>query len=201
MKIGIVGVGNIGGAVAKIFAKAGHSIILSWSRNPEKLQQLAAELSQYQSVEVGTPAEAVQKADVVVLSAKFAIMDDMRNQMGDVTGKIIIDTNNQYDIVLPDGKSAAQEVQERFEGATIVKAFNTLYFEFLLSKGFASPRFIIPISADDEAAKAIVSKLIEEVGFDVYDLGGLENVFAQEVTGPLYNKLLTREQADTLLNA
>lgn len=104
MKIGIVGVGNIGGAVAKIFAKAGHSVILSWSRNPEKLQQLAAELSQYQSAEVGTPAEAVQKADVVVLSAKFAIMDDMRSQMGDVTGKIIIDTNNQYDIVLPEGK-------------------------------------------------------------------------------------------------
>jgi 8-hydroxy-5-deazaflavin:NADPH oxidoreductase len=195
MKIGIIGTGNIGSNLARLFVKAGHQVILSWSRSPEKLIQLSLELGNHQTAKAASVLEAVHDVDITVLAARFVIMDEIKKQAGDVTNKIIIDTNNPYDIKLAKGVSAAQEVQRRFTGAKIVKAYNSLYFELLQKNSFSNPLTIMPVCSDDVIAKNTVSKLITETGFQPFDLGGLENVHLQEPDGAFYNKALTLDEA------
>jgi 8-hydroxy-5-deazaflavin:NADPH oxidoreductase len=135
MNIGIVGAGLIGSSLARLCARAGHSVLLSFSRSTDKLNALAAEIGPL--VQVGTPAEAVQFGEIVVLSVHFEAMDTAIAQMGDMTGKVIVDTNNPFDIKLPAGMTAAQEVLRRLPHVRLVKAFNTLYYVELVSKSIA----------------------------------------------------------------
>ncbi|MBC7887291.1 MAG: NAD(P)-binding domain-containing protein [Ferruginibacter sp.] len=200
MKIGIIGTGNIGTNLARLFVKAGHEVILSWSRSPQKLIELSIELGNHQKAKAASVLEAVQDVDISILSVRFAIMDEVKAQMGNLEGKIIVDTNNPYDVKLQKGFSAAAEVKRRFPGIKLVKAFNTLYYALLLSESFANPPVIIPVSSDEEDAKDIVVKLIRDIGFVPFDIGGLENVLLQEPGGPFFNKLLTADQAKELSN-
>ena len=195
MKIGIIGTGKIGGNLARLFVKAGHEVILSWSRSPEKLIQLSVELGNHHHAKAASVMEAVQDVDITILSIRFAIMDEVIKQMGNTKGKIIVDTNNPYDIKLPKGMSAAAEVQRRLPEAKIIKAFNSLYYDLLLSKTFSTPLTVMPVSGDDGAAKKIVIGLIKECGFEPFDLGGIENVLLQEPDGPFYNKVLSLKDA------
>ncbi len=201
MKIGIIGTGNIGSNLARLFVKAGHQVILSWSRSPEKLIQLSIELGNHHNAKAASVFEAVQDVDITILSIRFAIMDEVKKQMGDFTGKIIVDTNNPYDIKLPNGRSAASEVQRRLPGIKLVKAFNSLYYELLLAKSFSDPLTIIPVSSDDDDAKELIMQLIKESGFASFDLGGLDNVLLQEPDGPFYNKALSVDQAKNIWNS
>lgn len=198
MKIGIIGTGNIGSNLARLFVKAGYEVILSYSRSPEKLKTLAKELGP--KAKVGTVAEAVKVSNITVLSIRFAVLDEVKEQMNSFSDKIIIDTNNPYDIKLEKGISAASEVERRLPGIRLVKAFNTLYFEHLLAKSFSNPLIVMPISSDDEEAKGIVKMLIKDVGFVPFDLGRLDNVLLQEPGGPFYNKPLTLSQAEKIRN-
>jgi 8-hydroxy-5-deazaflavin:NADPH oxidoreductase len=198
MKIGIIGTGNIGGNLARLFVKADHEVILSWSRSPEKLIRLSVELGNHQQAIAASVEEAVQEVDITILSIRFGIMDEVKKQMGNLNGKIIVDTNNPYDIKLPKGVSAASEVQRRLPGVRLVKAFNTMYYTLLLSNSFASPRTVLPVCSDDKEAKEIVKNLITEIGFAPFDLGSLDNVLLQEPDGPFYNKILTLEDAEKM---
>ncbi|HTL09677.1 MAG TPA: NAD(P)-binding domain-containing protein, partial [Chitinophagaceae bacterium] len=129
MKIGIIGTGKIGSNLARLFVAAGHEVILSWSRSPEKLILLSLELGNHHHAKAASVAEAVQDTDLCILSIHFAILDDVKKQMGDVEGKIIVDPNNRNDIRLPDGVSAASELQRRLPGIRLVKAFSTLHYK------------------------------------------------------------------------
>src|SRR5215218_4778960 len=108
MRIGIVGSGRIGGNCAAQFAKGGHEVRLSFSRDPSRLEALAAEIGERASV--GTPAEAAEFGEVVMLSVPWDLIDEAIEQAGGFKGKIVIDTTNQYGSVsLPaDGETAAQ---------------------------------------------------------------------------------------------
>lgn len=198
MKIGIIGTGNIGSNLARLFVNAGHQVILSWSRTPEKLIQLSIELGNHEKAKAASVLEAVQDVDITILSIRFAIMNDVKKQMGNLDGKIIIDTNNPYDVKLPKGFSAASEVQRRLPGIRLVKAFNSLHYSLLVTNSFSQPETIIPVCADDEEAKDIVKAVIRDIGFQPYDLGGLNNVLLQEPDGPFYNKALTSQQAEEI---
>jgi len=200
MKIGIVGTGNIGSNLARLFVKAGHQVILSWSRSPEKLIRLSLELGNRQIAKAASVFEAFQDVEITVLAARFVIMDEIKKQAGNVSNKIIIDTNNPYDIKLPKGVNAAQEVQRRFSGAKIVKAYNSLYFESLITNSFSEPLTIMPFCSDDNDAKNVVRQLITDTGFQPFDLGGLENVHLQEPNGAFYNKALTLKEAQSIYN-
>jgi 8-hydroxy-5-deazaflavin:NADPH oxidoreductase len=197
MKIGIIGTGNIGSNLARLFVKAGHQVILSWSRSPEKLIQLSIELGTKQA-KAASVEEAVQDVDITILSIRFSFMDEVKKQMGDLNGKIIVDTNNPYDIKLPKGVSAASEVQRRLPGVRLVKAFNTLYYTLLLENSFGKPLTVMPICSDDEGAKRIVESVIDSIGFAPFDLGGMNNVLLQEPDGLFYNKVLTLEEAENI---
>src|SRR5262245_13952106 len=94
MKIGIIGVGTVGGAIARKWAAAGHELLLGFSRDRSRLEAFARELGP--RVGVGTPREVVEFGDVVLLAVKFWIVDDALAQAGDLAGKIVIDTSNPY---------------------------------------------------------------------------------------------------------
>ncbi len=199
MKIGIVGTGLIGANVARLLARAGHQVIISFSRDPKKLEALAKEFDDY-SVRVGTPAEAVAQSDVVVLSVHFAALDTAITQMGDVSGKILIDTNNPVDVKLPDSINGAQEIVRRLPGTRLVKAFNSLMYDLLTKLSFQEPLTVLPMAGDDPTAKEQVAQLIREIGFEPLDLGSLQRASLQEPGGPFFSKVMTLPVAQSILS-
>jgi predicted dinucleotide-binding enzyme len=182
MRIGVIGAGNIGGNAARLFARAGHQVLVSYSRDPGKLELLAAEVGGSS----GTPTEAVRFGEVVVLSVPWTAIDDALAQAGPLAGKVVIDTTNQFGgggwLQLPEGQTAAMLNQARMPGARVVKAFNTLTAGFqAASAGRTGPdRVVMFLCGDDAAGKETVSRLIDDAGFQPFDLGGLADATPME---------------------
>src|SRR5215208_4294612 len=125
MRIGIVGAGRIGGNAGRLFAAAGHDVMFSGSRDPAKLERLAADAG---GARTGSPREAVEFAEAVMFSVPWRAVDDMLSQTSSPDGKVVIDTTNQYGAGdwEPLPPPAAQVNAERMPGARLVKSFNTL---------------------------------------------------------------------------
>jgi 8-hydroxy-5-deazaflavin:NADPH oxidoreductase len=200
MRIGVIGAGNIGGNAARLFARAGHQVLVSYSRDPGKLELLAAEVGGSS----GTPAEAVRFGEVVVLSVPWTAIDDALAQAGPLAGKVVIDTTNQFGgggwLQLPEGQTAAMLNQARMPGARVVKAFNTLTAGFqAASAGRTGPdRVVMFLCGDDAAAKETVSRLIDDAGFQPFDLGGLADATPMEAPrrpGAVYGEEYHLDQA------
>lgn len=181
MRVGIVGAGKIGGNAARLFARAGHDVLVSYSRDPARLEALAAEVG----ARSGSPKDAAEFGDVVMLSVPWAGIDEALRQTGSLAGKAVIDTTNQYAgglAPLPEGRTALQVNQERMPGARLVKTFNTLTAGFQAeAAGRRGPdRVVLFLCGDDIAAKGIVSRLIDDAGFVPVDLGGAANATVME---------------------
>ena len=183
MRIGIVGPGHIGGNCARRFVISGkHQVMLSFTRNPAKLADFARELGD--RAHVGTPAEAVRFGDVVVFSVPWDAIPEALRQAGPLTGKIIIDTTNQYgSMALPrKGQTAAEFNASRMPGARYTKSFNTLTARFQ-SESAERPndtKIVQWICGDDAEAKKIVAGLIEDAGYVPIDLGGTQTCQVME---------------------
>jgi 8-hydroxy-5-deazaflavin:NADPH oxidoreductase len=177
--IGVIGAGRIGGNAARLLARAGHEVVVSFSRDPARLQALADEIG----ARAGTPAEAAQ-ADVVILSVPWRLIDDVLGQAGSLDGRIVIDTTNQFGANgLEDLPTTAAEFnQRRMPGARLVKAFNTLTAGFQAeAAGRTGPdRVVMFMCGDDPEAKATVAGLIEDAGFTPVDMGGLADATPME---------------------
>jgi len=160
MRIGIIGAGRIGGNAARLLANAGHQVRLSFSRDPANLQQLAREIGA--NATTGTAADAVAFAEVVVFSVPWGVIPDALEEAGSLQGKIVIDTTNQFSggPVSLDGRTAAQ--------------FNTLTAAFQAeAAGRTGPQRVVQwICGDDEEAKQVVARLVDDAGFQPVDLGG-----------------------------
>jgi 8-hydroxy-5-deazaflavin:NADPH oxidoreductase len=200
MRIGVIGAGNIGGNAARLFGRAGHEVLVSFSRDQAKLEQLAAEVGGSS----GTPAEAARFGEVVVLSVPWTAIDDALAQAGPLAGKVVIDTTNQFGrggwLQLPEGQTAATLNQARMPGARLVKAFNTLTACFqAASAGRTGPdRVVMFLCGDDAAAKETVSRLIDDAGFQPFDLGGLADATPMEAPrrpGAVYGEEYHLDQA------
>lgn len=207
MKIGFIGAGHIGANAAKLFAKAGHEVVISNSRGPETLESLAAELGN--GVRAVTGEEAAGFGDVVFVSIPFGNYKDLLADKLD--GKLVIDSNNYYpdrDGHYPDldeGKTTSSELLAgHLKGARVVKAFNTIWFEHLKSQGDTAvppeDRRAIFIAGDDERAKETVAKLIDDIGFAAVDTGTLaEGGRRQQPGAAVYNSVLKPEEAEAIL--
>ncbi len=176
MKIGIIGSGNMGSGLGKIWAKKGHQVIFSYSRSRNKLDSLAASVEHAAS---GTPAEAAQ-SDAVLLAARWADVPDALRQAGQLNGKILIDCTNPLNadlsgLTLGHTTSGAEEIAAMAPGARVVKAFNTAFAQVYHEENrlFGSRRVSMFYCGDDTEAKSEVSKLILDVGFDPVDCGPL----------------------------
>jgi 8-hydroxy-5-deazaflavin:NADPH oxidoreductase len=201
MKIGILGAGRIGTAAARLFAGAGHEIAVSNSRGPESLRDLVAEL--------GPPAHAWDVAgaaafgEIVLLAIPWHRADALPAPAL-LRDKIVIDAMNPY---RPEGgfydlgrSTSSEEVLKHIPGARLVKAFNTIYYEHLAGRGRkdlpVEERHAIYVAGDDPAAKAVVERLIEEIGFAPVDTGSLrEGGRLQQPESPIYNQTFTAREA------
>ena len=158
MEIGVIGAGNIGGNAARQFARAGLSVVLSFSRHPASLMALTQEIGAL--ARLGTPVQAAA-CDVVMISVPWDLIDDAMAQAGSLEGKVVIDTTNQFTaagaVKLPDGQTAAQFNAARMRGSRYTKSFNTL------TAGFQAAAALRPraepavqwIAGDDAEAKGI----------------------------------------------
>jgi predicted dinucleotide-binding enzyme len=202
MNIGIIGAGHIGSTTARLFIDAGHNVAISNSRGPETLRGLIAELGP--NAHAATPSEAARFGDVVLLA--IPLKDYTTLPADDLRGKIAIDAMNYYPnrdgniAALDSGESASSElVATHLPGARLVKAFNTIWFEHLKTKGNKrapiDERRAIFISGDDADAKAAVSHLIEEIGFGPFDMGSLAASHRQQPDSAVYNQDVTVGQA------
>jgi predicted dinucleotide-binding enzyme len=181
MRIGIIGAGRIGGNAARLFAKAGHDVLVSFSRDQGRLDRLAAEIGG----RAGTPREAVEFGEVVMLSVPWTLVDDVLAQAGPLDGSIVIDTTNQYgpggwqDL---GGRTAAQVNAARMPGARYTKAFNTLTSGFQAeAAGRTGPdRVVMFLCGDAQDAKQVVAGLIDDAGFTPVDIGGTADAAPME---------------------
>ena len=199
MRIGIVGTGRIGANAARLFAKAGHDVVLSFSRDQDKLAALAAELGGT----AGSPREAVETSEVVLFSVPWRLIDEVLEQTGSLDGRIVIDTTNQFGHEGWEnlgGRTAAQVNAARMAGARYTKAFNTLTSGFQAeAAGRTGPdRVVMFLCGDDEEAKGVVAGLVEDAGFTPIDIGGVADAAPMEAPrrpGAVYGEEVHEDEA------
>jgi predicted dinucleotide-binding enzyme len=176
MQIGVIGAGNIGGNCARQAVRAGHEVMVSFSREPANLERLASELGERATT--GAAAEAVIFGDLVILSVPWGAIPAALAQAGELNGKVVIDTTNQFGSGPKPGpgQTAASFNAQRMRGARYVKSFNTLTAGFQDRAADRDPgeRVVQWICGDDPDAKRLVAPLIEGMGYVPIDLGGTE---------------------------
>ena len=178
LKIGIIGTGKIGGALAKHWVNAGHEVFMS-TRHPEELEALAKELGP--RAHVGLPREAAAFGSVVLVSVPYGAMPQIGTDFAaELAGKVIIDTSNPN--AGRDGpqapewqrKGAGVSTAELLKNDRVVRAFNCIPAASLANQANRQPaRIAIPIGGDDAAAIAIAERLVRDAGFDPVMVGSL----------------------------
>lgn len=199
MDIGIIGAGNIGGTVARLFAGAGHRVAIANSRGPETLAGLVAEIGP--NARAATIEEAARFGEVVLEAIPFGRYEDL--PADELAGKVVVSASNYYpgrDGEMDLGGLASSEVIARhLPESRVVKAFNTIYFVRLAENGRPDApleeREVIFVAGDDAEAKGIVSGLVEEIGFAPVDTGTLAESKRQEPGAEVYNVPMTPAEA------
>ena len=190
--LGFIGSGMIGGALARLAVAAGLEVVLSNSRGPQTLADLAAELGG--QARAATPDEAAAAGDLVVATIPLGAYDQL--PAASLAGKTVIDTMNYYPD--RDGRLAHLDagtltssalVQRHLADARVVKAFNNIDFHRLYTSARPSgapDRSGLPIAGDDPAAKADVAGLLDVLGYDAVDIGTLADSWRSEPGTPVY---------------
>jgi predicted dinucleotide-binding enzyme len=179
MRIGILGSGLMGGKLGTIFARAGHEVVFSYARDRKKLEGLARTAGG--SARAGNPADAVSGADAVLLAVHWSRLDDVLDQAGDLSGKVVVScslpmNNDDTDLVIAHTSSGAEELARRVPHAHVVLAFNTVPSEVLFDVFDAkdkTPRPSLAYCGDNKHAKTVAAGLIRDAGFDPVDAGPL----------------------------
>jgi 8-hydroxy-5-deazaflavin:NADPH oxidoreductase len=201
MNIGIIGAGNIGGTLARRLAALGHKVSIANSRGPESLAAFGRDTG----ARPVTVAEAARAGDVVIISIPLKSIPNLpedlfRNVPENV---VVVDTGNYYPRQrdgridpIERGTTETRWVAEQL-GRQVVKAFNNIYARHLLETGKpkGTPgRIALPIAGDDTRAKEVVTRLLDELGFDAVDGGGLDDSWRQQPGTPVYNRELDAAQ-------
>jgi 8-hydroxy-5-deazaflavin:NADPH oxidoreductase len=207
MKIGIIGSGNIGGTTAKLLTKAGHEVAISNSRGPESLKSFVSSVGP--NIMANTVEDAIKFGEVILLAIPWRRRQDLLSVSKLFDGKIVIDAMNPYsenfEVIDLGNSTSSEEVLKQIPNSRLVKAFNTIYYEHLRTKGNPNAsiedRFTIFVAGDDLDAKTTISKLIEDIGFAPVDTGSLrEGGRKQQPGSPIYNSPMTARAAHTRLN-
>jgi len=202
MRIGIIGAGQIGGALIRQYTKAGHIVKMTNSSGVEKLKSLSIETGAF----AVTPADVVRDVDVIVIAIPLIevakLPRHLFNKIAATT--TIIDTCNYYPIRdgiieeiengMPESVWLANQLQR-----PVIKAYNSILAGSLvksgLGKGTAS-RIALPVSGDDKRSKDLVCTLVNDSGFDCLDIGSLLDSWRQQPGSPVYCTDLTLTQLE-----
>lgn len=207
MKIGIIGIGNIGGTLAKKLVSAGHEVQVAAARGASQIREQAEQMGA-NAVEVEDVAKGV---DVLILSIPFSAMPEVASTVGRAAPDVVvIDTSNYYPFRdgqidgLDNGKPESVWSSEQI-GRTVIKAFNAVLAFTLAERGLpagAKGRVALPIAGDDARGKAVAAELMDAVGFDAVDAGGLAESWRQQPGNPAYcTELTSAELPDALASA
>ena len=193
LRIGIIGAGNIGGTLTRRLTKLGHDVAVANSRGPESLATLAAETG----ATAVTVTEAARGRDIVIVTIPQKNIPDLPAGLfdGAPDNLVVVDTGNYYPRQrdgridgIENGLTESRWVEQQL-GHPVVKAFNNIHAQHLMERGqpAGTPgRIALPVAGDDPAAKTIVLRLIDELGFDGVDAGGLDESWRQQPDTPVY---------------
>ena len=204
MKIGIIGAGNIGMAVAQLSIKAGHSVSLSNTRGPASLTDAVQRLGEH--AHAATIEDTAAFGDIVLIAIPFGGYQGI--PASPFNGKIVIDASNyvpQRDSQIHLGSQTSSDAMAaHLVGARLVKAFNTLWSHLLETKAHPEKpldqRLVLFMAGDDTQAKSVVGQLIQEIGFAPLDTGTIrDGGRLQQPGSAIYNQSLTLEQARKIL--
>lgn len=198
--IGFIGAGNIGSQLARLAVANGYDVVISNSRGPETLEELARELGP--RARAATAFEAAKSGEIVVVS--IPLKNYRAVPVQPLVGKIVIDTNNYYPQrdghmrELDDEVTTSSELlQAHLPTSKVVKAFNHIQAADLTShnqpEGSKSRRALV-VAGDDPAARARVADLINQLGFDSVDAGPLEEGWRIQPDTPGYGPRRTAEE-------
>jgi 8-hydroxy-5-deazaflavin:NADPH oxidoreductase len=182
-RVGVIGSGAVGRALAAGFAARGHEVTIG-TRVPEENDDLQAWAAQHDNVAIGSFAAAAEGGELLVLATRGTIVEEAIATAGaqHFAGKVVIDTTNPLD---PSGDRAAlavsgpadsggETVQRTLPDARVVKAFNTVNNRLMVDPGLAGGRQPMFIAGDDAGAKATVAAALDDFGWDAFDVGGIE---------------------------
>ncbi|MCW6511894.1 NADPH-dependent F420 reductase [Lichenifustis flavocetrariae] len=193
MKIGIIGAGQIGGTLTRRLTALGHRVVVANSRGPETLKALAAATG----ATAVWAVEAVRDVDLVVVTIPEKRVPELpAGLFADAPERlVVVDTGNYYPrqrdglIAAIEGGLPESVWVEQQIGRPVIKAFNNIHAGHLmdLGKPQGTPgRIALPVAGDDPEAKATVMTLVEELGFDPVDAGGLDASWRQQPGTPVY---------------
>ena len=200
MKIGIIGAGQIGGTLTRRLTKLGHEVSVANSRGPESLAALAKDTG----AKAVTTREAAQSGEVVIVTIPEAKIANLPKDLfsGVPESVVVVDTGNYYQrhrdgkiAGIEEGLTESRWVEKQL-GRRVVKAFNNIYAQHLMENGkpAGSPgRIALPVAGDDQLAKDVIIKLLDELGFDGVDAGGLDESWRQQPGTPVYTADLDAE--------
>jgi predicted dinucleotide-binding enzyme len=192
MRIGIIGAGNVGGTLTRRLTALGHDVSVANSRGPKTLAALAAETG----AKAVTAAEAARGKDVVIVTIPEKNIPNLPADLFGADNRVIVvDTGNYYPRqrdghidAIERGTPESKWVAQHF-GRPVVKVFNNIFASHLFERGRPkgeAGRIALPVSGDDAKAKAIVLRLIDELGFDGVDAGKLDDSWRQQPGTPVY---------------
>ena len=198
--IGLIGAGHIGSQIARLAVRSGYEVVISNSRGPETLSALARELGP--EARAATAQEAARVGDIVVVTVP--LKNYRKVPVEPLAGKIVIDTNNYYpqrDGHIPEldneSTTTAELLQAHLPTSKVVKAFNHIYAAELTTHGQppgTKNRRALVVAGDDAQAKATVTHLLDQFGFDAVDAGPLEEGWRIQRDTPGYGPRRTAEE-------
>jgi predicted dinucleotide-binding enzyme len=196
LRIGIIGTGRIGGALARHWVAAGHEVFMS-SRHPEELEPLAAELGP--RAHVGMPCEAAAFGSIVLVSIPYGAMPQIGADCAEqLAGKIVLDTSNPVEnrdgamALEAQRKGAGVATAEFLRGTRVVRAYNCIPAAALANDSNRQPeRIAIPIGGDDAEALRVAERLVSDSGFDAVVVGSLADTRRFDLGQPLASGQLT----------
>ena len=199
LKIGIIGTGRIGGALAEHWARAGHSLMIS-SRHPEQLKPLAARLGP--KVAVGTPAQAAEFGEVVLIAVPYGALPQVgRDYATQLRGKTVLETGNPF--AARDGemaeaaraKGTGVASAEYLPGVHLVRAFSSVPHTAVQGEAHRSgERVGVPLAADDAAALKLAERLVRDAGFEPVVVGGLARARDFDVGTAAFGRAMTARE-------
>jgi predicted dinucleotide-binding enzyme len=206
MKIGIIGAGHIGGNLAQRLVRLGHQVVIANSRGPQTLGEVAQRTG-------ATPVEVVdapRDAELVIVTIPEKAVPELPKGLLDsaAPGVVVIDTNNYYPQrdgqieSLDNGMTSSRWVSEQL-GHPVVKVFNNIVAQQLLDRPTppgTEGRRALPVAGDDEQAKRVVLQLVDDLGFDAVDVGGLDEGRRYQPGTPAYGPDVDAAKLVELLN-
>lgn len=207
MKIGIIGGGQIGGTLARRFAELGHDVSIANSRGPETLAAFAQEIG----AKPVTVQQAAHSGDVVIVAIPVKSVTQLPAKLFDgvPSAVVVVDTGNYYPQQrdgridpIEAGVTESRWVSNQL-GRPVVKAFNTITARHLLERGKpkgAPGRIALPVAGDNQQAKDLIIRLIDELGFDGLEAGDLDESWRQQPGSPVSGADLDAEGARRALS-